>query len=104
MMLATGLFAQTNQTPLQPPAHRQSALYTRMILVQNAQNLRTIKGLDPKKSLPELLQDYLRQNAVELKSPSTAHFDEKRQTLTIRASKADLDKVETLLVKLREKQ
>jgi len=78
-------------------------LFTRMMLVQNAENLKQGKGLDPKQPLQQLLLDYLKQNGVELQLPAYAKFDEDTQFLTIHASVADLDKVQILLPKLRDK-
>jgi hypothetical protein len=102
MMVATALCADTNKAPSQLVAQGQNTLYTRMVLVQKAENLKSVKGLDHKKPVKELILDYLKQNAVELKSPSYARFDEKTQALTVYATLVELDKVGTLLVKLRE--
>ena len=103
MMLPTAAIADTNKVASAPAPQRQGALYTRVMLVENAQNLKHVKGLDPKKPLQELVLDYLTQNGVELQSPSYARFDAKTQELTIHASNAVLDKVQILLPKLREK-
>lgn len=102
MIVAPVLCADTNRAPSHPVTQHQNALYTRMILVQKAENLKRVKGLDHKKPVKELVLDYLRQNGVDLKSPSYARFDEKTEALTIRATIEKLDKVETLLVNLRE--
>jgi hypothetical protein len=53
--------------------------------------------------LQDLVLDYLKQNGVELQPPSYALFDTNRQALTVRATFADMDKVEVLVGKLREK-
>jgi myosin heavy subunit len=79
------------------------ALYIRMFLIEKPQNLKQAKGLDPEKPLQDLVLDYLKQNGVELQPPSYALFDTNRQALTVRATFADLDKVEVLVGKLREK-
>ena len=103
MMLATGLSAETNTVVSPPAPEHQSALYTRILLFQNAQSLKKVKGLDSKKPLQQLVLDYLKQNGVELKSPSYAHLDVKKQMLTVHANNADLDKVGILIAKLDEK-
>ena len=79
------------------------ALYIRMFLIEKPQNLKQAKGLDPEKPLQDLVLDYLKQNGVELQPPSYALFDTNRQALTVRATFADMDKVEVLVGKLREK-
>jgi len=78
-------------------------LYIRMFLIEKPQNLKQAKGLDPEKPLQDLVLDYLKQNGVELQPPSYALFDTNRQALTVRATFADMDKVEVLVGKLREK-
>jgi hypothetical protein len=74
-----------------------------MFLIEKPQNLKQAKGLDPEKPLQDLVLDYLKQNGVELQPPSYALFDTNRQALTVRATFADMDKVEVLVGKLREK-
>jgi hypothetical protein len=76
-------------------------LYERRFRVESAENLKQLKGLDPEKPLQELVVDYLKQNGVDLQPPSYARFDTNTQALAVRATFAELDKVEALLYKLR---
>jgi outer membrane translocation and assembly module TamA len=78
-------------------------LYMRMLRVESAENLKQLKGLDPEKPLQELVLDYLKHNGVDLQPPSYARFDTNTQALAVRATSADLDKVEVLVGALREK-
>jgi hypothetical protein len=55
---ATGALANTNALASPPAPPPPTALFTRMFLVQNAQNLKQLKGLDPKQPLQQLLSDY----------------------------------------------
>jgi hypothetical protein len=102
MIVGTVMSAETTNAPVWPEPQYRNALYTRVVVVENAQNLKKVKGLDHQKPTKEALLDYFKQNGVDLKSPAYARFDEKTQALTVHATLADLDKVESLVAKLRE--
>jgi hypothetical protein len=58
---ATGALANTNALASPPAPPPPTALFTRMFLAQNAQNLKQLKGFDPKQPQQPLLLDYLKQ-------------------------------------------
>ena len=79
------------------PKVEPAPLYVRTFVVKQPETLRQVKGLDPEKPMQQLALDFLKQNGVDLQPPSAAFFNTNTQTLIIRGTLADLDKVEVLL-------
>jgi beta-lactamase regulating signal transducer with metallopeptidase domain len=75
-------------------------LHTRIFLIERPENLRKVKGLDPGKSMQDLVIDYFKQHNLRLEEPCYAKYDPSTSALEVHATMEELDKIGALIGEL----